>query len=173
MVGGLVQPCDACGDFARVAPLLNRAVEADDDIVADFAPAAFAMPLVNLRGGGIERLPVASVRGGVPDDSFYCARLSCLLTLLRCGRARVNRVRVQPRVYLRVMDLHFSSKVAKFAFSTEMKLFIHARNSASFGGMYLVIRHHLANGFRRPCVFSCQMAIDTNRKGRVYNCPPP
>jgi hypothetical protein len=59
------------------------------------------------------------------------------------------------------MDLHFSPKVAKFAFSTEMKLFIHARNSASFGGMYLVIRHHLANGFRRPCVFSCQMAIDS------------
>jgi hypothetical protein len=27
--------------------------------------------------------------------------------------------------------------------------------------MYLVIRHHLANGFRRPCVFSCQMAIDS------------
>jgi len=59
------------------------------------------------------------------------------------------------------MDLHFSPKVAKFAFSTEMKLFIHARKSASFGGMYLVIRHHLANGFRRPCVFSCQMAIDS------------
>jgi hypothetical protein len=59
------------------------------------------------------------------------------------------------------MDLHFSPKVAKFAFSAEMKLFIHARNSASFGGMYLVIRHHLANGFRRPCVFSCQMAIDS------------
>jgi hypothetical protein len=61
------------------------------------------------------------------------------------------------------MDLHFSPKVAKFAFSTEMKLFIHARNSASFGGMYLVIRHHLANGFRRPCVFSCQMAIDSHQ----------
>jgi hypothetical protein len=61
------------------------------------------------------------------------------------------------------MDLHFSPKVAKFAFSTEMKLFIHARKSASFGGMYLVIRHHLANGFRRPCVFSCQMAIDSHQ----------
>jgi transcription elongation factor Elf1 len=61
------------------------------------------------------------------------------------------------------MDLHFSPKVAKFAFSTEMKLFIHARNSASFGGMYLVIRHHLANEFRRPCVFSCQMAIDSHQ----------
>jgi len=46
--------------------------------------------------------------------------------------------------------------------ATEVKkLFIHARKSASFGGMYLVIRHHLANGFRRPCVFSCQMAIDS------------
>jgi hypothetical protein len=29
--------------------------------------------------------------------------------------------------------------------------------------MYLVIRHHLANGFRRPCVFSCQMAIDSHQ----------
>jgi hypothetical protein len=29
-----------------------------------------------------------------------------------------------------------SPKVAKFAFSTEMKLFIHARNSASLRGMY-------------------------------------
>jgi hypothetical protein len=48
--------------------------------------------------------------------------------------------------------------------ATEVKkLFIHARKSASFGGMYLVIRHHLANGFRRPCVFSCQMAIDSHQ----------
>ena len=48
--------------------------------------------------------------------------------------------------------------------ATEVKkFFIHARKSASFGGMYLVIRHHLANGFRRPCVFSCQMAIDSHQ----------
>ena len=81
MVGGLVQPCDACGDFARVASFLNCAVEADDDIVADFAPAALAVPLVDLRGGGVRRLPVASVRGGVPDDSLDGSRPSRLLTL--------------------------------------------------------------------------------------------
>jgi hypothetical protein len=36
----------------------------------------------------------------------------------------------------RVRSAATSPKVAKFAFSTEMKLFIHARKSASFGGMY-------------------------------------
>lgn len=70
VVSVVVDTFDACWYFFGVASRFDGAVEADDDIVSDFAPAAVSVPLVDLCGCCVECDSVFPVCGCVPHDSF-------------------------------------------------------------------------------------------------------
>ena len=67
---------DMCTDGAHGAPLLDRAILADEKVVADACPAIVQMPLVDGRGGDI-CVRVANVMNddAVRDKAvFECAK---------------------------------------------------------------------------------------------------